>query len=180
MSSRVVLLAAVGVAILLESLASMASAPSQPPRRQTAHRSDPRLRTVALAASLLLLGATTYAVLHAEGLSASVAAAVLVVVGGWLRAAAMRNLGSQFRTEAGADQLVTTGIHAVMRHPSELGLLCWTLGLFVAAPTLIAGALAAAQLPLLMVRLRVEEAALADRFGDRWKHYASQTPRLGA
>lgn len=137
------------------------------------------LRALALCASLLLLGATAYAALRTTGLAFSVAGAGLIALGGWLRAAAMRNLGSRFRTEAGADTLVTTGIHAAMQHPSELGLLCWTAGLFVAAPSLLAGILAVAQLPLLVARLRIEEAALATRFTERWKHYAKQTPRFG-
>lgn len=134
---------------------------------------------MALGASLLLLGATVLAAIRTSGLAFSVTAAGLIVVGGWLRAAAMRNLGSHFRTEADAEELVTTGIHAAMRHPSELGLLCWTAGLFVAAPGLAPGVLALAQLPLLVARLGIEEAALADRFAERWKHYTKQTPRFG-
>jgi len=134
---------------------------------------------LALAASLLLLGATIDAALQAAEVALAVVSAGLIVIGGWLRAAAMRNLGAQFRTEAGAEQLVTTGIHALMRHPSELGLICWTLGLLLAAPGLVAGVLAGAQLPLLLARLRIEETALAERFGDRWRRYASETPRLG-
>lgn len=171
--SSLVLCAGVGVAILLESVAS------PPAPASGSHRSDPTLRAVALGASVLLLGATAYAALRTTGLALSVTGAGMIAVGGWLRAAAMRNLGSQFRTEAGADTLVTTGIHAAMRHPSELGLLCWTAGLFVAAPGLVAGALAVAQLPLLVARLRIEEAALATRFPTRWKHYANETPRFG-
>ncbi|MBV1859868.1 MAG: hypothetical protein KUG77_15760 [Nannocystaceae bacterium] len=174
--SSLFVLGGVGVAILLESLAS----PSSPaPRPKTAHRSDPSLRALALAASLLLLGATVWAAIRTSGVFMPLCAAGLVVLGGWLRAAAMRNLGSQFRTEADADELVTAGIHGVMRHPSELGLICWTLGLFTAAPSLTAGVLAAAQLPLLLVRVRMEETALADRFAEQWQRYASQTPRLG-
>ncbi len=174
--SALILCAGVGAAILLESLASPRS---NPPRAQTALDSDQTLRALALAASVLLLSATLYAGLRATAAVPALVGAGLIVVGGSLRAAAMHNLGSQFRTEAGADELVTTGIHAVMRHPSELGLLCWTLGLFVTAPTLLAGLLASAQLPFLVARLRIEERVLAARFSDRWLRYASRTPRLG-
>lgn len=174
--STLFVLGGVGVAILLESLAS---ASSRTPRSLTSHPNDATLRTLALAASLLLLSATIYAALQTVEVSLAVVSAGLIAVGGWLRATAIRNLGAQFRTEAGAERLVTTGIHALMRHPSELGLICWTVGLFVAAPGLIAGALAGAQLPLLLARLGIEETALADRFGDRWRHYANETPRLG-
>lgn len=171
--SSLILCVGVGAAILLEALAS------PPTPASGSHRSDPTLRSVALCASLLLLGATAYAAVRTTGPALSLVGAGLITLGGWLRAAAMRNLGSQFRTEAGADTLVTTGIHASMRHPSELGLLCWTAGLFVVAPSLLAGVLALAQLPLLLARLRIEEAALANRFKTQWKRYAAKTPRFG-
>lgn len=174
--SSLLVLVAVGAAIALESLASGRAAT---PHRQAPLPSDTVLRRLALAASLLLLAATVLAGLHATGITTALAGATLVMAGGSLRAAAMRNLGSQFRTEAGADTLVTTGIHGFMRHPSELGLLCWTVGLFAAAPSVLAGVLAAAQIPLLVARLRIEEHVLAARFPESWRHYASRTPRLG-
>ncbi|MGH1341081.1 MAG: methyltransferase family protein [Nannocystales bacterium] len=171
--SSLLVLCGIGAAILQEALVS------PPARAEGTHRNDQALRVIALTASVLLLGASIYASVRAAGVPQALIAAGLLVGGGWLRAAAMRNLGSLFRTEANAEHLVTTGIHGVMRHPSELGLLCWTLGLFVAAPSLFSGFLAAAQLPLLVARLQLEERALAERFGERWKRYASATPRLG-
>ncbi len=167
------MLSAIGFAIGLEAKAS------PPGRASSSHPADTKLRGLALAASLVLLAATLYATLHTRGAIRPLAAAAFVIGGGWLRAAAMRNLGSQFRTEAGAERLVTTGIHAVMRHPSELGLLCWALGLFVAAPSLMAAVLAALQLPLLVARLRIEEAALAEQFPKQWRQFATQTRRFG-
>ena len=173
--SSLVLLSGVGTAILLESFASPRSRPT--PARS--HRSDAVLRRLALLASLLLLAATTYAAVRSEGVVLPMMGALLIIGGGWLRATAMRNLGSSFRTEAGAERLVTTGVHKVMQHPSELGLILWALGLFAAAPDITAGLLTTAQLPLLVARLRLEERALADQFAQHWQHYASRTPRLG-
>lgn len=137
------------------------------------------LRLLALVASLLLLGATVLAVLGTDSILLATLGGTMVIGGGWLRAAAMRSLGPQFRTEGGASELVTVGIHGVMRHPSELGLLAWSLGLFVAAPGALAGVFALAQLPLLVMRLRIEESQLAAGFGARWLHYASTTPPFG-
>ena len=157
----------VAVAIGLEIAAS--------PRTTTSATttSGPTLRSLALAASLLLLASTVLAVGSTQTLGLAILSTLLIVLGGWLRAAAMRNLGPLFRTEAGAPELVTTGIHSVIRHPSELGFLAWVLGLFVAAPGLSSAVLAMAQLPLLGLRLYIEEADLAQRFGAAWSSHAS-------
>ncbi len=171
--SAAVLLLGVTVAIGLE----VAASPTTASHASTA--SALTLRWLALAASLLLLGTTVLAVATTSSVGLAGAGAGLVILGGWLRAAAMRNLGAHFRTEAGADALVTTGIHGVMRHPSELGVLAWALGLFVASPSGLAFALALGQLPLLGLRLRIEESALAERFGATWLRYAAETPPFG-
>ena len=172
MSSAIVLLG-IGVAIGLEIAASPRSSTPSP----TA--SGPVLRWLAALASLLLLASSALAATTTHTLALAIPSALLVALGGWLRAAAMRNLGPLFRTEAGAPTLVTTGIHRVMRHPSELGFLAWVLGLFLASPGALALLLALAQLPLLGLRLHIEESDLARRFGPAWLHYAATTPPLG-
>ncbi len=167
-----IVMAAIGSAITLEARAA-------PTRAARGEGSSARtLRLVALVSSLLLLGSTLVAVATTAAVLWAAAGAALVVAGGWLRATAMRNLGSLFRTEAGSARLVTEGIHGRLRHPSELGLLAWIFGLLLAAPSGVALALALAQLPLLAVRVYVEETALERDFGPRWRSYASTTARL--
>lgn len=171
-AAAVTVLMAIGIAITLEARA----APARAPRGDGS--SGRTLRLVALASSALLLGSTLVAVATTAALLWAATGATLVVAGGWLRAAAMRNLGPLFRTEAGAGRLVTEGIHARMRHPSELGLLMWTFGLLLAAPSGVTLGLALAQLPLLAVRVYVEEATLERTFGPRWRSYARTTSRF--
>lgn len=168
-----VVLVGIATAIALEAVAS----PSSSGRATEA--SGRTLRVVALLASALLLAASVLAVVTTTRLILATVSAVLVVAGGSLRAAAMRNLGTHFRTEAGATSLITTGIHGVMRHPSELGLLLWVVGLWSASPSTASTVLALCQLPLLGFRLRIEESALARRFGAAWLAYASTTPPFG-
>lgn len=163
---------AVCIAIALEASAAPRTTTHAP-----AVRGRP-LRIAAALCSVLLLVSTGLAVASTQAPWIAAFAGTLIVAGGLLRARAMRNLGSHFRTEAGASALVTTGIHGRMRHPSELGLLCWVVGLWLAAPGPWATALALAQLPLLAMRLRIEDAALAARFGPAWAAYAASTPRF--
>lgn len=164
--------AGIAVAIALEVAASPRGFARTPATAGTS------LLALAAAASLLLLAASVVAVWTADSVPLAVAGATSVAGGGWLRAAAMRNLGAGFRTEAGADTLITSGIHASMRHPSELGFVAWTLGLLIASPGWLALGLALLQLPLLALRLRIEESALAARFGSAWTAYAERTPRF--
>lgn len=172
MSAAAVLLG-VATAIVLEASASPGSS------TRTSEASGRTLRRLAFLSSVLLLVSTVVASATVSSLAHALTCAALVVLGGSLRAAAMRNLGPQFRTEGGAAELITTGIHGVMRHPSELGFLAWTLGLWIASPTTLSTGLAVAQLPLLAMRLWLEDAALARRFGETWSAYASHTPPFG-
>jgi protein-S-isoprenylcysteine O-methyltransferase Ste14 len=158
------------------SAAGLESAASPKHTSASPLRSGALLRGLALTASLLLLASCVVAVGTAENLARAGAGAGLLVFGGWVRAAAMRNLGCHFRTEAGAAALVTQGVHAHVRHPSELGVLAWVAGLLVAAPTTGALALGVVQLPLLLARVRIEDGELAARFGAQWERYAQNTP----
>lgn len=168
-----VVLVGIASAIALEVVAS----PNGSAR--TTETSGRTLRVVALLASALLLAATVLAALTVANLGLATVSAALIVAGGSLRASAMRNLGARFRTEAGASSLITTGIHGVMRHPSELGFVLWVVGLWSASPGTASTVLALCQLPLLGIRLRIEESALAERFGAAWLTYASTTPPFG-
>src|SRR2546430_2207228 len=74
------------------------------------------------------------------------------------------------------DVLVTDGIYTVVRHPQYLGFMLVTLGQFVVWPTIATAIL----WPLLAVlyyrQAKREEAILFEKFGDRFREYASKTP----
>jgi protein-S-isoprenylcysteine O-methyltransferase Ste14 len=76
-------------------------------------------------------------------------------------------------------ELVRHGPYAHIRHPIYLGMLLFLLGLAVAlghllqlivtVPVFLAGT---------MIRTRIEDRLLEDRFGDSFRHYARTTPAL--
>jgi len=78
--------------------------------------------------------------------------------------------------QADEDQLITDGIYAYIRHPQYSGLFLITLGFFIQWPTLIT----LFMWPVLMLtyyRLsRMEEANLAQKFGDRFYQYKGLVP----
>jgi protein-S-isoprenylcysteine O-methyltransferase Ste14 len=88
---------------------------------------------------------------------------------------AVRALGRHWRIEAGLDsdhELVRSGPYRIVRHPiytSMLGMLVAT-GLLVAAWPVLAAALAL-EIAGTEVRVRVEDALLAARFGETFAQY---------
>lgn len=103
--------------------------------------------------------------------------AALVCTGIALRLAAIHTLGAQFRTrlEGAPDQaLITTGLYAWIRHPSELGNVCMFLGLAALAdPRPLVALVAGAALLLANDRVRREDAALARSHGARFTAHAA-------
>jgi len=137
-------------------------------------------RAPALQGALLWLLMTCAActLLSAPGPNArSWIGAALLCVGVGLRLAAIRALGAQFRTRlegAPGQALITHGLYAWIRHPSELGLGCIVLGLAALADAgpfvaLVAGA----ALTLAAYRVRLEDAALARSHGQRFTAHAA-------
>jgi protein-S-isoprenylcysteine O-methyltransferase Ste14 len=105
-----------------------------------------------------------------------------VIVGIVVRQRAVWWLGIYFRTRVtllDEHQLITDGPYARIRHPSYTGafISCAGYGLALASG---ASFLILALLPLLALayRIRVEEAALAERFGDAWLSYRKRTAAL--
>ena len=101
----------------------------------------------------------------------------VMLIGTWLRREAILSLGGDFVSAVTpGDQLCTRGVFAWFRHPSEVGLLlcvlggCLTLGSLTAA-----GFLLVVVTPLSVLRVRMEEAELRNRFGNE---YAEYRPRL--
>jgi protein-S-isoprenylcysteine O-methyltransferase Ste14 len=102
--------------------------------------------------------------------------------GCWLRIVAVRTLDKHFSPLVELQpehELVTHGPYACVRHPAYLGSLMWAI-----VPPLVLGsglglvAALALYYPAMRYRVAVEEALLAERFGDRWNAYRQQVPAL--
>ncbi len=111
-----------------------------------------------------------------------IAGAALVVVGLWIRARAMRTLDELFTFEVeiqGDHRLVETGLYRRIRHPGYLGQLLVFAGAAVALANAF-GIVAMVVITLVAFgwRMRVEEVALAARFGDAYEAYRRRTKRL--
>lgn len=74
--------------------------------------------------------------------------------------------------------LVTRGIYSRIRHPSYLGLLIGMLGWGLAFRSIIGVLLAAATVPVILARIRAEEALLAAEFGAEYEAYRARTARF--
>ncbi|MDB4939530.1 MAG: isoprenylcysteine carboxylmethyltransferase family protein [Labilithrix sp.] len=93
--------------------------------------------------------------------------APVVLAGIALRVAAIRALGASFTSEivaAPGHALVTHGVYARVRHPSDLGLLLVALGLACLTASAAAAFVALATVvPSVLLRVAAEERALATR-----------------
>lgn len=74
--------------------------------------------------------------------------------------------------------LVTTGIYGVIRHPSYLGFVISSLGWVLGFRSGVGVLLTLAMVPVLMARIRAEEALLLDQFGDEYAAYCGRTWRM--
>jgi len=73
------------------------------------------------------------------------------------------------------DRLITTGPYRFVRHPLYLGMFVATVGLAVAFQSLWGMLIALAVfMPAGLWRARLEEQALARRFGQEWEEYAAK------
>lgn len=84
----------------------------------------------------------------------------------------------------GEQELVTTGIYGVLRHPIYTGMILWGLAHPLLFHNWIAGlAMLAAFTPLLLIRIPREEKMMIEHFGDAYRAYMAHTggiiPRLG-
>jgi len=106
---------------------------------------------------------------------------VLYVVGGVLRLWPVFVLGNRFSGLVAIQPghtLVTGGIYGVIRHPSYLGLLTNSLGWGLAFRSGVGLLLTVTLVPLLMARMRAEEALLREEFGAEYEAYRGRTSRL--
>jgi protein-S-isoprenylcysteine O-methyltransferase Ste14 len=74
--------------------------------------------------------------------------------------------------------LLTTGIYSVIRHPSYLGLLTNSLGWALAFRSGLGVVITALLLPIVLARIRAEEALLGSQFGAEYEAYRARTSRL--
>jgi protein-S-isoprenylcysteine O-methyltransferase Ste14 len=106
---------------------------------------------------------------------------VLFVVGGTLRLAPVFILGHRFSGLVAIQRkhtLVTSGLYGIIRHPSYLGLLLGALGWALAFRSAVGVLLVALMIPLIVARIRSEEALLQAHFGPEYDAYRAKTSRL--
>jgi protein-S-isoprenylcysteine O-methyltransferase Ste14 len=86
------------------------------------------------------------------------------------------------RTELEPDRqqqiLVTTGLHALMRHPLYFGHLCTMLGWLILAPTVAVLALLVWAILTGALMIRTEDAELEQRFGTPYREYRQRVPAV--
>ncbi|MBS0213729.1 MAG: isoprenylcysteine carboxylmethyltransferase family protein [Proteobacteria bacterium] len=106
----------------------------------------------------------------------------LFVFGAMLRAWAIHVLGRFFTVQvaiASDHRLIEAGPYKLLRHPSYTGSLLMFVGyLLCNGNALTLAIVLLAVLAVFVRRIVVEEAALAQTFGDAWQDYAKRTWRL--
>jgi protein-S-isoprenylcysteine O-methyltransferase Ste14 len=131
------------------------------------HEDQPTGGTLAWPTGLLVLASQVAAVAtaHAAAWGAAWGGAAVMAAGIALRLAAILALGHGFASALGSTSLVTSGPYRFARHPSELGLLGILFGgaWLVASPW--AAGIAAAAVPLVVIRCLREDRALARHAG---------------
>ncbi len=134
------------------------------------------------AVGLLLVSwvALTDGVAHGVQLSATgLLGAGLIFGGARLRGLAIRGLGERFVTGAGpATGLQRAGVHRIVRHPSELGILLVTAGVALLMGSALAGIPAALLLLLVLYRVRLEDRSLEAASGDAFRTYRAEVGAL--
>ncbi|MBV8073542.1 MAG: isoprenylcysteine carboxylmethyltransferase family protein, partial [Acidobacteriaceae bacterium] len=109
------------------------------------------------------------------------AGVLLYAAGGALRLYPVFVLGNRFSglvaIQAG-HTLVTNGVYGIVRHPSYLGLITIMIGWGLAFRSWIGLLLAVLVIPVLVARIRAEEALLQEHFGAEYDAYRARTSRL--
>ena len=74
--------------------------------------------------------------------------------------------------------LVTHGPYRWVRHPFYVVVALWGLSFSLLTANWLLALLGVAALTMLVIRTRIEEAKLAERFGDEYRAYARRTGRF--
>ena len=110
----------------------------------------------------------------------AVAAAVLMMAGIALRYLSLRTLGAFFLNEVAVlpgQPLVTRGIYARLRHPSETGTICLAFGgAFVLGSAIGLATATLLLLPCLIWRTRLEDRMLRNHYVTEFGRYAQEVP----
>ena len=113
---------------------------------------------------------------------ASRIALVALATGLAIRVAALRALGPLYSVDVSVrpnHQLVTSGLYRTVRHPAYAGLLLCFLAVGVASWSWIGLPLATVPVTLAFAhRIRIEEKALEERFGQAYRDYRRTSSRL--
>ena len=103
-----------------------------------------------------------------------------LALGGVLSWTSARTLGRQWRFDAGLNadhQLVQSGAYRIVRHPIYASMLCMLLGTgFLITPLPMLLASLCFFLIGLEIRVRIEDALLASRFGEAFRDYQRRVP----
>jgi protein-S-isoprenylcysteine O-methyltransferase Ste14 len=103
------------------------------------------------------------------------ASAACLSLGGLLSWTSARTLGRQWRFDAGLNadhELVQSGSYRVVRHPIYASMLCMLLGTgFLITPFPMLAVALIFFLIGLEIRVRIEDALLASRFGEQFRDY---------
>ncbi len=106
----------------------------------------------------------------------------LMVAGLAFRAYAIRQLGRYFIPEVGVQpgqRLIQTGLYRYMRHPSYTGTFITVLGYGLALTNWLSLAIMLSVAGLAYGwRMRVEEAAMVEAFGEEYRQYMRRTKRI--
>lgn len=106
------------------------------------------------------------------------AGAVFLILGVVIRVVAVKQLAASLVGASPAkDTLVSSGLYAVSRHPSELGLLFLLFGTAVFWLSAAAFLLAVAATVFSVARSNLEERELLAQFGDEYQQYRQRTWR---
>lgn len=111
-----------------------------------------------------------------------IAGVIVLIVALAIRWTAIFTLGKSFSSNVAiqdSQQMIRTGLYRFVRHPSYLGLLLAFLAVGLHSRNWISFAIVlVAPTAALLYRIHVEEAALAQAFGDDYAAYSRVTKRL--
>jgi protein-S-isoprenylcysteine O-methyltransferase Ste14 len=103
----------------------------------------------------------------------------LIVIGILARILARQALGRQYSVwvkTSDSHQLVTQGIYGKLRHPAYFGTLNLLIGIPLGLWSLLGlGIALIVGIPTVLYRIKIEEEALHERFGDAYQEYAEDT-----
>lgn len=156
------------------------------PRPTTRHDRQARLLAAATGVTVLLVFWTALVVCATLqtpiGPLGLLGGGLLLVGGSALRLTAIHTLGPTFATEVSVrpgQRLILKGVYRYVRHPSETGLLLVTLGAGVLAGSIVVLVVWCGLLvPLVLLRIHIEERCLHAAFGRRYDRYVHRVRRL--